>query len=79
MKDKITELHKQTGQAWDAVAKKYEQEVKEDVELLRKGGSNLLEPEKEVLGDISGWCKRAIHLQCAGGKDTLSFCGDTRY
>ena len=31
-----------------------------------------MEPEKTVLGDLSTWCARAIHLQCAGGLETLS-------
>ena len=25
-----------------------------------------------LLGDLHGRCRRAIHLQCAGGRDTLS-------
>ena len=29
-------------------------------------------PELEAIGDLHGRCRRAIHLQCAGGRDTLS-------
>ena len=28
--------------------------------------------EVELIGDLHGRCRRAIHLQCAGGRDTLS-------
>ena len=43
----------------------------EAIELIRGGGSNLFPEEVELLGDLGG-CRRAIHLQCAGGRDTLS-------
>lgn len=29
-------------------------------------------PELAYLADLGIWCNRAIHLQCAGGRDTLS-------
>ena len=40
--------------------------------LLRAGGSNLLAPEQRFLSDLGNWCRRAVHLQCSGGLDTLS-------
>jgi SAM-dependent methyltransferase len=58
--------------AWDLVAAaKYAAEVGGDLELLRSGGTGLLEPELRLLGDLSG-CGRAIHLQCSHGLDALS-------
>ena len=32
----------------------------------------MMPPEQAVLHDLAQWCQRAIHLQCAGGTDTLS-------
>ena len=46
--------------------------VDEAVELIRSGGSNLFPVEDDLIGDLHGRCRRAIHLQCAGGRDTLS-------
>ena len=40
--------------------------------LIRSGGTNLFGVETELIGDLHGRCRRAIHLQCAGGRDTLS-------
>lgn len=65
-------IHQQTGAAWDAAAEGYEQGEAEHIAFLRSGGSSLLAPEQRVLGDLRLWCRRAIHLQCAGGTDTLS-------
>src|SRR5205807_176784 len=50
----------------------YEQWIARDIEFLRGGGKNLMAPELRFLQDLSSWCGRAIHLQCAGGRDTLS-------
>jgi SAM-dependent methyltransferase len=52
-------------------AAKYAAEVEADVELLRSGGTSLLEPELRLLGGLSG-CGRAVHLQCSHGLDALS-------
>ena len=65
-------LHRETGEAWDLTAAIYERDESRDIELLRAGGSSLLEPEKRLLGDLTSRCRCAIHLQCAGGTDTLS-------
>jgi SAM-dependent methyltransferase len=64
--------HQDNRRAWDITAALYEQQELEEIALLQAGGNSLLPPEKEVLGDLSVWCARAIHLQCAGGIDTLS-------
>ena len=65
-------MHAATGAAWDEAAERYEGWLVEAIELIRGGGSNLFPEEAALLGDLHGWCRRAIHLQCAGGRDTLS-------
>ncbi len=42
------------------------------IALIRSGGTNLFGVETELIGDLHGRCRRAIHLQCAAGRDTLS-------
>ena len=64
-------MHAATGTAWDEAAERYEGWLAEAIELIRGGGSNLFPEEEELLGDLHG-TSRAIHLQCAGGRDTLS-------
>ena len=61
-----------TRLAWDEAAERYERWLPEAIELIKSGGTNLLPPELELIGDLHGRCRRAIHLQCAGGRDTLS-------
>ena len=64
--------HRENGAAWDITAAIYERDEQKDIEFLRAGGNSLLPPEQAVLHDLDEWCRRAIHLQCAGGTDTLS-------
>jgi len=67
------ELHHKNERAWDSVARsKYVKEVEDDVALLRAGGTSLTLHEQRLLGDLTPWCGRAIHLQCSHGLDTLS-------
>ena len=61
-----------TRVAWDEAAERYEGWFDEAVALIRSGGCNLFPVEQELIGDLHGRCRRAIHLQCAGGRDTLS-------
>lgn len=73
MTDKdASRLHHETGAAWNETAKIYEDSADRDIEFLRAGGNSLLAPEQTILADMGSWCARAIHLQCAGGTDTLS-------
>jgi SAM-dependent methyltransferase len=65
-------MHAANRRAWDEAAERYEGWFAEAVELIGSGGTNLLPPELELIGDLRGRCRRAIHLQCAGGRDTLS-------
>jgi SAM-dependent methyltransferase len=65
-------MHEANREAWDEAAERYEGWFQEAVELIRSGRSNLFPVEHELIGDLRGVCRRAIHLQCAGGRDTLS-------
>jgi SAM-dependent methyltransferase len=65
-------LHQVNKAAWEVTAAKYEEEEAGDIALLRGGGNNLLAPERRFLQDLGSWCRRAVHLQCSGGLDTLS-------
>jgi SAM-dependent methyltransferase len=68
----VVAMHASNRAAWDEAAERYERWLPEAIELIRAGGTNLLPPELEAIGDLHGRCRRAIHLQCAGGRDTLS-------
>jgi SAM-dependent methyltransferase len=65
-------MHRANRHAWDEAAERYEGWLAEAIDLILSGGTNLLPPELELIGDLHGRCRRAIHLQCAGGRDTLS-------
>jgi SAM-dependent methyltransferase len=64
--------HAETGAVWNETAAIYEKSEKSEIERLRCGDNMLKAAEQRLLGDLSPWCHRAIHLQCAGGTDTLS-------
>ena len=65
-------MHLANRAAWDEAAERYEGWFDEAVALILGGGSNLFPVEAALIGDLHGRCRRAIHLQCAGGRDTLS-------
>ena len=68
----MEKLHRINEVAWDKVAAKYEPDIEQDVMLLQAGGTSLLDSEIRILGDLSKWCERAVHLQCSHGLDALS-------
>jgi SAM-dependent methyltransferase len=68
----LAAMHAANRAAWDEAAERYEGWFDEAVELIRSGGTNLFGVETALIGDLHGRCRRAIHLQCAGGRDTLS-------
>lgn len=72
MDDAHRARHRETGVAWNVTAAVYERDEEKDIALLRSGGNTLLPPEHRFLRDLPAWCGRAIHLQCAGGTDTVS-------
>jgi SAM-dependent methyltransferase len=65
-------MHASNRAAWNEAAERYERWLPEAIDLIRSGGTNLLPPELEAIGDLHGRCRRAVHFQCAGGRDTLS-------
>src|SRR5713101_5160655 len=65
-------MHQQNRQAWNEGAVRYAEQVERDIAFLRMGGRNFVAPEFRYLESLGTWCRRAIHLQCAGGRDTLS-------
>src|SRR3954451_18387780 len=68
----VGRMHAANRAAWDEAAERYEGWFDEAVALIRSGGTNLFGVETELIGDLHGRCRRAVHLQCAGGRDTLS-------
>src|SRR5688500_4113423 len=68
----VRAMHASNRAAWDQAAERYEGWFEEAVALISSGGSNLFPVEHDLIGDLRGRCRRAIHLQCAGGRDTLS-------
>jgi SAM-dependent methyltransferase len=65
-------MHRANRAAWDEAAERYEDWLADAVAEIRGGGSNLFGAEVELIGDLHGRCRRAIHLQCAAGRDTLA-------
>lgn len=70
--DEIQRLHQGNRAAWNEAAARYEGELERDIAFLAAGGKAFQPPEWPYLQDLTAWCRRAIHLQCAGGLDTLS-------
>ena len=68
----VAAMHAANRAAWDEASERYEGWLDEAIALIRSGGTNLFGVEIELIGDLHGRCRRAIHLQCAGGRDTLS-------
>ena len=68
----VAAMHASNRVAWDEAAERYEGWLAEAIGLIRSGGTNLFDAEVALIGDLHGRCRRAIHLQCAGGRDTLS-------
>jgi len=64
--------HESNRAAWNEGAAHYTERLDQAIEFLRAGKSNLHPVERRNLGDLRTWCKVAIHLQCASGRDTLS-------
>ena len=72
MDEDIRRLHEANRAGWNEGAQAYEEDLPERIEFLKNGGQNFCPPEFVFLSELESWCQRAIHLQCAGGTDTLS-------
>lgn len=64
--------HESNRAGWNEGAINYTQSIQETIDFLRAGKSSMHPVEKRNLGDLRAWCRHAIHLQCASGRDTLS-------
>lgn len=67
----VHEMHQSNRAAWNEAAH-YAETQDERIEFLRAGGTHFCDAERPYLQDLGQWCQRVIHLQCAGGTDTLS-------
>jgi SAM-dependent methyltransferase len=65
-------MHAANRIAWDQAAEDYERRLAGSIERLRAGRSSLLPVELALMGDLRGGVEHAVHVQCAGGEDTLS-------
>jgi SAM-dependent methyltransferase len=70
--EEVRGRHEANRVAWNQAAEQYAREVDQTIQFIREGRSNLHPLERANLGDLRTWCKTAIHLQCASGRDTLS-------
>lgn len=68
----VRRRHEANRIAWNQAAGAYAEEIEETIASLRRGESNFHTIERANLGVLRPWCRRAIHLQCASGRDTLS-------
>lgn len=64
--------HQANRTAWNEAAAAYRAELAEQIAFLREGGISLHPVERRHLGELADWCRTAVHLQCASGRDTLS-------
>jgi SAM-dependent methyltransferase len=70
--EEVRARHEANRSAWNEGAARYTAEIDETITFLAEGGSNLHPVERANLGNLAAWCRTAIHLQCASGRDTLS-------
>ncbi|MFM2223368.1 MAG: hypothetical protein RLZZ78_1625 [Armatimonadota bacterium] len=68
----VTRLHTETGKAWDEASAQYTRELEASVAKLKAGIANVLEPEIGHLTRLLSNGGDVLHVQCAGGTDTLS-------
>ena len=68
----ITRLHTETGKAWDEASAQYSRELEASIAKLDAGIPNLLAPEIGHLTRLLSNGGDVLHVQCAGGTDTLS-------
>ncbi|MEI7743651.1 MAG: class I SAM-dependent methyltransferase [Chloroflexota bacterium] len=68
----VRSWHAANRLAWNEAAEDYERWLDDAVALIRSGRSSLFPVEQDLMGPLRDHCRRAIHVQCAGGQDTLS-------
>lgn len=74
--DEARQRHAANRLAWNEGAERYSQGINETLAFLRQGGTNLHPVERQNLGELRSWCRLAVHLQCASGRDTLSLLNE---
>ena len=74
--DEVRFRHESNRANWNESALAYTNDITATVDFIRAGKSNLAPVERANLGDLRAWCRHAIHLQCASGKDTLSLLNE---
>ncbi len=72
----VRSRHEANRKAWNEGAVHYTAEIAGTMAFIAAGKSNLHPVERRNLGDLRSWCKTAIHLQCASGRDTLSLLNE---
>ncbi|HEY9075652.1 MAG TPA: methyltransferase domain-containing protein [Anaerolineaceae bacterium] len=70
--NEVKARHAANRAGWNQAAIQYHAEIQETIAFLQSGKSSLHPIERANLGSLKGWCGRAVHLQCASGRDTLS-------
>lgn len=63
---------KSTARGWNIAAEVYASELDADIAALRRGEYRFLPLELPYLRDLGTWCRRAVHLQCSHGFETLA-------
>lgn len=70
--NEVRARHESNRAAWNEGAVEYTAGLDKAIAFLKAGNSSVHPIERANLGDLRAWCKTAIHLQCASGRDTLS-------
>ncbi len=73
--NEVRRRHTANRSAFNEGAAAYVDDLDRATDFLASGRSNLHRVERrnlERFGPLSRWCHTAVHLQCAGGLDTLS-------
>ncbi len=64
--------HESNRQAWNEAAAYYREKLDGEISMLKSGGTTFCAPELKYLTPLRAQMNRCIHLQCAGGSDSLS-------
>lgn len=73
--NEVRRRHAANRSAFNEGARTYAAELERAARFLASGNSNMHPVERRNLeryGPLPDWCRTAVHLQCAGGLDTLS-------
>lgn len=75
----VRRRHAANRAAWNEGARAYTAEIEQTAAFIAAGKSNLHPVERRSLaplGPFDQWCRSAVHLQCASGRDTLSLLNE---